>query len=275
MGVDGTNMTGTLFKIRGYNCTIDTLEFFTCPNSSRLIEFGTDSRFDIGCIKLETYSYTVAQRIIEIGTGSNINIGDIWVGNTSTIAPVSGYVNLINCQSGGTTYTRLKVKSIFAFVTTASANTAFLISGGGDSNNGIEIGSVNMSGGWALQNNASETVANFLRVKDYSNGYLEANVGDADLTLTSGDATTQQFRTAFTAPRTINLPNVSNNLCAAMAYTFVFNGAINGGNTATIKAGTTTYATLGTDKVSITIAWRRSSGTAANDWVVTSYSSLP
>lgn len=275
MAVDGTTMVGPAFIFRGYNSSIDVLEFFTCPNSLQLLNFAVGCRFEINAIKLETYSYTAAQFLILIATGGNINIGDVWLGNTSTVAPVSGSVFLFGVQSGGTDYTRLKVKSISVAANTVTANTAFVMSGGGSSTNGIEIGSLQMTGGWALQNNANTLTANIIRVSDYSNGYLGANVGDSDLTLVSGDPTTQQFRTAFTAPRTVNLPNVANNLCAALEYTFVFNGAINGANTAVIKAGAVTYATLSTDKVSITVAWRRTSGTAANDWVVTNYSSLP
>lgn len=270
LAVDATNMTTDIFSLHGYDSTIATIEVFTSPNSIRVLSFAINAIFAIGTIKLETYSFTGTtglQGIINITHGSLITIDNIWLGNTSTITMSSGYVSLINCQNGGTTFTRLKVGAIRAILTNALVGTAVLVSGGGTSTNGVEIGSVDMSGGWTLQNNGSTVIANVLRVKDYSNGYLGADVGDADLTLVSGDPTTQQFKTAFTSPRTINLPNVANNLCGGMSYTFIFNGAINGANTATIKAGGTTYAVLTSDGF-ITLQWRRTTGTAANDWAI-------
>ena len=68
------------------------------------------------------------------------------------------------------------------------------------------------------------------------------------------------FDTTLTAPLTINLPAVVNNLFNGLYYELVFNGAINGANTATIVGTAGTVVVQSTDNVIVRVVYRRNTG---------------
>ena len=112
-------------------------------------------------------------------------------------------------------------------------------------------------------------MGDYLTVASWVNNALSPNKGDADYTVALGDPNVVHFNTAFTAQRTITLPpQVSNDTCAALYFDLVFDGAINGANTAVIKQGTTTMRTQTVDKKVLHYKWRRST------WVLVGITTL-
>jgi hypothetical protein len=111
-----------------------------------------------------------------------------------------------------------------------------------------------------LQYTGGGTTGDVTKVGDWVNGALSDHLGNADYTPVLGGPNVLHFKTAFTAQRTITLPAASGyNNCAGLYYDLVFDGAINGANTAVIKNGGTTIRTQTVDGVKLRYMWRRGS----------------
>jgi hypothetical protein len=272
---------GPIFDIQGYNFHIQALEFLNVINNPQLIVLTGGCQVTIDDLKIEATTYNLT-------VGSNLNIFSflgscqVWIGNIfvgGTFADFSGVSGGIYLVAGGSNSLHpdgwsVRVGTINVNATSMSGAYGALIFGGsaptaGDSG-GYEVDHVIMKGGWQLSNVGGATTAECIRISSWQNNRLSANKGDANYTVTMGDPNIVNFATAFTAARTITLPaKAGNNLFNGLSYTFVFDGAINGANTAIIKEGTNTLRTQTTDKAVLTYTWRRLV------WVLTNYQTLP
>lgn len=247
-----TSASQTMFKVRGYAWTIDTIEFLDNPNGVALMEFAAGSIVNIGALKLEIGSFVADTSLFRFSTGCKADIGHIHVGGTTLAVAASKTLTVIRTGIGGVSDGSVRVGHLMA-IGTAVDGTAVVAEGAEP----ISIGAVSLVGGFALTNPGSSDVANRVRVDSYVNGKVSDDRGDTDYTVAVGDANTAVFQTPFTAPRTVTLPSTASALHNGLFYDLVFNGAVNGSNTAVIKAGATTLTTVTTDGTVLRFAWRR------------------
>jgi hypothetical protein len=258
INVDG--MAGPVFNDwKGYNQTIGALEFLAANQTQQLIETASGFEADIGSLKLELANYTSAVNIFSFQANHRIRIGTVSVGgSTAVFTPASGIVTLINLGVGGITeYSYCDVGAVACRASSLTGNV--VVFGGGNNLGRIRCGSAHLANGWTLQSTGSTTTGNFLKVDNWANGALSDGKGDADYTVTLGDPNIVHFSTAFTAQRTITLPaQTGNDLHNGLFYDLIFDGAVNGANTALIKQGSTTIRTQTVDRVRLRYVWRRS-----------------
>lgn len=252
---------GPIFKNwNQYNSTADAIEFLRADAGPKLITAAAGFSCDIGSMKLEFGEYTSATNLVEFGAQFHVRIGQFIVDSSpgSTFTPSSGVLAVFNCTSGSAAadsyldigHLRLEADTVTGTCVgfSSAANSAR-----------FRVGNVKLSDGWELHNRSASSIGDRLIVSEWVNGRLSGDKGDADYTVTVGDPNVVHFGTAFTAQRTITLPSkTSNNTCSGLYYDLVFDGAINGANTALIKEGTTTLRTQTVDKKKLRFMWRRS-----------------
>ena len=290
--IDCESMVGPVFNaVKGYNWVIDTIEFIKADLSPQLMKFQNATNVQIGALKIEGgTSTTSGLNIFEFLTDASGRIGELMCGGMGLEVDIEGeievgedpevdvdvgtFITLLKSGSGGagtaTQGSRIIIDRINA-ATDSLTGAAYAVSTA--SPHTIEIGSLNLAGGWELQNSASTTTGDRVTVRSWLNHQLTADRGDADYTIATTDSNINRFATAFTAQRTITLPG-DDNLFNGLYYEFIFDGAINGANTAVIKVGATTLATITTDKTVVRYTWRRQ-GNPANGWVMTRMTSGP
>jgi hypothetical protein len=250
---------GPIFKsIRAYNMVIGTLEFLVADAGAQLMTTQSGFAADIGALKLEVGTYTGAGKgLFEFANPCDVRIGQLHVGGSSTtFTPSSGILSivLISGAMGSTGPGSVEIGSIVADAVTLSGNCVAI---NGSSSN-VTVRNHRLSGGWALSSTGSSTAADWTQVKSDVTNRISANLGDADYTVAQGDPNILEWNTPFTAQRTITLPvQTDKNLFNGLYYDLVFDGAINGANTAVIKRGTTTMRTQTVDKQRLRYMWRR------------------
>lgn len=252
------------------SASIAALEFLVADSGAKLIETAEGFNADIGVIKLENGSYTGAGKpLFDFRSSHWVRIGDLRIcGNDMTFA--TGHVIIQAGYGLGEASSYVHVNTLRAEATSLTGDCYAVNSPGSPPYGRIEIGSVQLANGWQLQDTAATATADVLTVKSWVNGAVSDNRGDANYTVTVGDPNIALFTTAFTAQRTITLPAVTgNNLCGGLYYELLFDGAINGSNTALIKQGSTTIRTQTVDKVKLRFVWKRYVG-----WVLTDVSNL-
>lgn len=262
IGVDATTMEGPVFYVRGTNWNIDTLEVFGDLVNAQ-VWFMDSGQVNIGAIKLEGGTYNGASQKMFEWVSSQATIGTVQILG-STIAPSGGFLTLIRAQEAATF---IDIGTIDAAATSITGEAVLLVS---NTNARISVGAVNMANGWTLASTGSDVSGNFVTVRDWCNGRLSDNKGDADYTYALSDPTVVIFSTAFTASRTFTLPSKGgNNLCGGLTVKVITAGAVNGANTLVIKEGANTLHTETNDKRAITYTYRRLA------WVMTGYETLP
>jgi len=259
MSLNCSGAAGPIFnQWRGTNLAVEALEFLNADQGPNLITTSSGFTASIQSMKLELATYTAAQALFNFTGNFNVNIDDIKItGSTAVFTPPSSWVSIVQVGSGGiSTGSHLDIGLIEASATSLSGG-CYAVSGGGK-NGRVSVGVVELANGWALQNVSGTTTGNFIEVRSWVNGALSDGQGDADLTVAVGDPNVIHFNTTFTAQRTITLPaKLGNNLCSGLYYDLIFDGAINGANTAVIKEGSNTLRTQSTDGKRLRYMWRR------------------
>ena len=253
---------GPIFKNwKGYNTSVGTIEFLEAYAGPTLIEAANSFSGDFGALKLENGTYTASGALFSFQGAPRLRIGHIDVGGSySTFTPASGSLSIV-LRGGtyGTEKSYIDISSVAAGAVTLSGSCVVFT--GGSSNTDprrFSVGEVSLANGWTLQPTQTGPTGVATTVRNWVNGALGENAGDADYTVTPGSPNVIPFETAFTAQRTIQLPSVySDDLCGSIYYDFVFNGAINGSNTVLIKERTNTLRTQTKDKVKLRYMWKR------------------
>jgi len=266
--VTAASMAGPIFnQIRGYNWTIEAIEILSVTNA-QLMNTQAASVLTIGAIKLEVYSYTAAYNLLDFTGNGHIRINQFNLGGTTGVLnPASGTINIFN-QGGSTGTGYLELGTIVVGATTLGSNVYIL---GAVCPTRLKDLSTDANS-WQLSNFASSTTLNTLTVDRWKNDELSpTDNGDANYTATLGDPNIIRFETALTAPRTIALDSVGNNLFSGMYREFRIKGAINGSNTITISCNSTTLVTLTADCVIRFTFSRIDAAHISNCWKVTKY----
>lgn len=267
--INCNDAVGPMFKEwRGYNMSIATLEFLEANNGPQLIQtnFGGFSA-DIGSLKLEIGTYAGApSNLFQFPKASFIRIGSISVGGTTAVfTPTSGVLAIVGHVGPSGSHGFLNIGSIVADATLLSGNCV-AVSAGADTR--VSIDNVELNGGWTFQYTSGSNSGDYAKVNAWVNGTLSGSLGDADYTVMPGVPNVLLFDVAFSAPRTVTLPErTSNNLCAGLYYDIIFDGAINGFNTAVIRQGGNIMRTQTADGVKLSYMWRR--GGSGGEWVLT------
>jgi hypothetical protein len=264
--VDCANMVGPVFHLRGYNFVIDTVEFVRANLGPNLMTFAAGARVEIGTVKIENGIYAASRNLFDFQANCFAHIGHLNVGG-SAMYFTAGTCKVVNLGAGSG---KIDIGFIDFAATTTPTGAVYLIGAAATVNLG-KYAVLNCTG---LQDNGSTDHGNFITVRDQVNRRLSNDKGDADYTVTLGDANIIAYGTAFTAPRTITLPSTGVNLFNGLYYEIVINGAINGANSLTIKANTTTLRTQTTDRAVIGYTWRRHAS-APSGWILTKYQTLP
>jgi hypothetical protein len=261
--IDCGGCIGPIFKNWSASAmTVGTLEFLNATNC-QLITTQSGFNADIGAIRTENCTYTTGMNVIDFTGDYWISIGVMSLDVTA--APASGVLYLVVAASGSAADCHLDISSVQMSAAPVSG-VCVVTGGGGTPNRKVSIGNALLNG-WGLHAGGYSATGNYTSVRSWLNGALSTNKGDANYTVTVGDPNVVQFSTAFTAQRTITLPSGTSDVtCAGLYYDLVFDGAINGSNTALIKAGGTTLRTQTVDKVRLRYMWRRSGG---GEWVLT------
>lgn len=273
MLADCANMTGPVFSLRGYGFVIDTIEFINSYQGPVLITFMAGSEVTIGAIKIENGTYAATQKLVDFVSTARGSIGQVFVGGT--VFTVTGAATKLYAVSGGGGGSGGWVN-----VDILDLNAASFTGGavGYASNTGnsvpVGIGYAALNNGWALCDQGSSVSSETTTVRDHIKGHLLTS-GDANYTATLGSANKVRFATLFTAPRTVDLPAVNNNLFNGLYYEFIFDGAINGANTAAIQCNGVVKRTQTTDKAVVGFTYQRHPSAAQTGWVLTKYETLP
>lgn len=263
--LDGSNMIGPIFHIRGYNFTIDNIEFAACHKGPQLMVLHPSARVEIGTMKLENGTYGAGfsgKALFEFQGAAYVNIGNFHMGGNNMVMDMldlKAYMFAVNSGAGGGGYAR--VEFIDAMWTSRSGNS--FVGVPGTLARGLDIGHA-MLKLWDLNDSTSSTVQNRTRLLSAMTGRMSLDRGDANITLAIGNENVQMFNTPLTAPRTVTLPSAGGAF-NGLEYTIVSAGAVNGENTLTVKNGATTIATLTADNTSVRIGFRR---TSSMDWVI-------
>lgn len=273
--VDAQNMVGTIFHVRGYNFEIDTIEVIAANKGARLFFLASGGMVNIGSMKVENGIYATGSRLWEFSVGCYARIGHLTVGG-HTMQFNDGKTDIVYGASG----TKIEI-GMLELSPSATGSTANVHAFGGHINGDtvIDVGRVVFAPTGTgvvkgLTDIESNAVAGTTTVRDHVNGRLSNNRGDANVVIALGDPNKQLFNTAFTAPRTIDLPSDNFRLFNGLYYEFVFNGAINGTNTVTVQCGGTVKRVQATDKAVVGFTYRRNVPAAAG-WVLTKYETLP
>jgi hypothetical protein len=265
------NMVGPVFKnIKGYNFTIGALEFLTANLGQQLFLLADGAQVTIGAIKLEVGAYTANQSIFNFTGTSKVKIGQLFLGGTVLSVAGSGVtVNVTASGSGGV----LDIDFLTVAATSITGGAA-LYAATGSSPASIQIGSYLLSGGALLVNQGSSTTGEILTVRSHVLGRL-LTMGDVSYTFTLGGPNKARFNVPFTAARTIDLPLTNTSLFNGLYYECIFNGAINGANTATIRCNGVTLNTQTTDKAVLGYTYQRGAASPQSGWILTKYETLP
>jgi hypothetical protein len=252
MRMSCNNMTGPVFQIRGYNFVIDTLEFLTATNA-QLMQLADGSSVDMGSIKLEVGTYTASTKLFQFVGAAKGRIGSMTLDST-TVAGAGVRLSCINV-TGGTVETKVGNMALNASVSGGAVCVA--VEGGP-----VRIDQVSYVGGTQLVDNGSTADAETTIVTSQVRGAISENVGNVTTyNVVQGGPNILTFNTTLTAPLTVNLPSFVNNLFNGLWYELVFNGAINGANTATIKDQSgSTLLVQSVDNVIVRCVYRRNTG---------------
>ena len=272
--MDCAGAIGPIFKNWScYNTTIGALEFINADQGPQLMTTGNRFSADIGAIKLEIGSYTGSGfGLIDFSGDYFVRLGNLHIGGDPAVfSPSSGVLSAITVGGGATSdNSYLDVNTAFMDATAVSGEVV-VFNGGGPPNRRLSVNSVQLENGWTLQSTGGSSTGKFITVRSWVNGVLSEDWGDGDYSITVGTPNLVCFNTTFTAPRTITLPpQGGNNLCAGLYYDLIFDGAINGTNTAVIKQGESVVRTQIADGVKLSYRWRR--GGSGGEWVLTGVS---
>jgi hypothetical protein len=263
--LDGSNMVGPVFHVRGYNFTIDTIEFAACHQGPQLFVCDASTRVEVGTFKLENGTYGAGfsgKALVELKGNAYMNMGNFHMGGNNMVMNMTSlkcYMFTVNSGAGGGGY--LRVEFIDALWTTRSGNS--YVANPGTLSRGLDIGGVLLTL-WDINDSSASTTQNRTRLFSAANGRMSLDRGNTDITLAIGNENVQMFNTAFTAPRAVTLPSAGGAF-NGLEYTIVSAGAVNGANTLAVKSGATTIATLTADNTSVRVGFRR---TSSADWVV-------
>ena len=270
------NAVGPIFKQwRGYNLVVDAIEFLKADKGQVLIDAVSGFTAEIGSLKLEQANYVgPGNALFQFGNPCSVRIGSIIVGGVNAVfTPSSGWQYIVltyGANPSGVYTSNIEIGKITA---KASLLTGAVVALGGAASR-YKVGYVDLQNGWGLQPNGSSLTGNNTTVDSWANGLLSQTRADADYTVAVGDPNVVAFNTPFTAPRVITLPNgnTSRNLCAGLYYDFIFDGAINGANTATIKNAANTLRVQAVDGVKLRYQWRFAAG--GGEWKLVSTARL-
>lgn len=268
-------MVGPVFTLRGYNFTWDTVEFIQADTDTpKLFSFMSGTKCQFGTFKVENSPMTVGKQLIDVAGDSYIEFGHVsWNGGgLGTANLTSGTAYLFTLGAGSSPDANVRIGHANLYVAGTTTSPIYMYRAGNAEGSFI-VDRLILGNGWQGTNLGSNSAAAAtLTVRDWVNGKV-ASAGDVNKTMVVRDASVQRFTTAFTAPRTINLPVVSGSLHNGLYYDLVFDGSINGSNTAIIKAGTTTLKTVTSDKTALRFTWV-GGNVAAAGWALTSQQSL-
>jgi hypothetical protein len=271
--VDCTNAAGPVFAgIRGYNFRIDTIEFLAANQGPTLLQFAAGASVSIGTLKIEVSTWAAGRSVFEFQQNNFASIDEIYfAGSNPTVnaLPAGQNLTLVSTSSSTGNAGLVKIGRIHAdnFSSVTGSGSAYLVKAG--SGAPVVVDKVDYDTNWSLTNVGSDASAEYVTVRNYLNGRLSQDRGDADYTVALGDPNISTFATPFTSPRTITLPSANADLHNGLYYEMTFNGAINGANTAVIKCGATTLRTQTTDGVTLRWTYRRHPSSAASGWVLT------
>ena len=270
-----SNMVGPVFTIRGYNFVIDTLEFNQALLSPVLFRLAAGAVATINAIKIEGFAYTSSTAIFDFQASAKAIIGQVSVGGAISTVSNNAVLTIVSNGSGGVGDGFVDIDQMTITPSSVEVGSAIYAISGGP----ISIGHISITdagGRTFLLNQGSSSTSESTIVTSHINGHLSQDLGNADFTATLGGTNKCIFQTAFTAARTINLPTANyNNFFNGLYYEFIFNGAINGANTATIKSNGATLHTQTTDKVVVGFTYRRFAANPQGGWILTKYETLP
>lgn len=257
-------MSKTVFHLRGYNWVWDTLELIEASvDTPKILLFMSGTKLRMGTFKVENAPLTTGKQLVDVGGNSYIDIGHVsWNGgNLGSANLTTGTVSMFALGAGASPDAHVRVGSLEAYLPSDSTSSLHVYRAGRPDQVSFYVDRLRLSNGWKLNSNAQAT--DTARVGEWMNGRV-ASPGDADYTVALGDANVNRFTTAYTAPRTITLPTDSASVHTGLTYDLVFDGAINGANTATVKSGATTLRTVTENKVYLRYMWQQGVG-----WVLT------
>lgn len=246
--------------------TVDVFEFLGGGNC-QLITTQAGSQIDFGTINWEAAEWTGAaanKPVIEFATPCHITAGQVAI-QAYDWAPTASALYMIGVSGSSQPASYIDIGHLsFAATGTVSGSNYAVNMGTGQ----CHIKSINLQSGMGLGWTGSSVTPDNITVRHWINGKASTALADADHTITVGDENVKLFKTAFTAPRTITLPaKGGNTLCNGLYYDLVFDGAINGSNTAIIKEGANTLRTQTVDKKRLRYMWRRQN--TVGEWVLT------
>lgn len=248
------NMVGPVFGMRGYNFVIDTIEFLSANQGPVLFQLASGGNVKVGSFKLEIGAYASGQAdyLFRADSNSYMDIGSITVGGT-TMTVTDCVPEILYAQAGA------YIRCGYVTSTLSGFTNGFLYTAHASAAPCLEIGHVTFgTAGSRLSNYDSTTSPDYVKVSSWQNGRMSPDKGDADYTVTLGDANIIRYATALTAPRKVILPLDGGRLHNGLYYEILSDGAINGSNTIAVEAaGGHAITTLTTDKRAVRFNWTR------------------
>ncbi|MCX4149418.1 MULTISPECIES: hypothetical protein [Paraburkholderia] len=264
--VECHSMAGPVFRnIKGYNWTIDTIEFIAANRGAQLISMQPGTVCTIGAMKLENGIYRDNQNLIALGPACHVDIGQFCIGgNAMILNPAHGTITLFATGVGGATG-NFELGTLVADATELGENV-FLISG---DKGGMRIKDMVLrTHPWQICDNLKTVSGETLTISQYKNDRLSENLGDSNYSIKLGDPNLLSFESKFTAPRSIDLPDSLNQLFNGLYYEIRADGAVREPNTLTVRCGGDAKYVIKTDKTIVRFTWRRASSATAG-WILT------
>lgn len=265
------NMAGPIFnQLKGYNWRIGTIEIIEAQLSPIIWTNQAGVELSMGTIKVEAGTYTVNNLVaFQFSNASIIKIDQLFFSGVPMVLNIPGGQMYLLSVSNGSVTGDIDIGLVDVGFSTVTAGTGYVCFAGNTKIRNYHSTAFN------LWNTGSTAAGETITVDSFVNNHMSQNKGDADYTVSLNDPNIVVFNTPFTASRVITLPGGTgsgqNALCNGLYYELVFDGAINGVNTAVIKVGATTILTQITDKVVLRFTYRRSTVSAAAAWVLTKY----
>jgi hypothetical protein len=270
--VDCKNMSGPVFKeVRGYNWIVDTIEFIAAQRGAQLLSIAAGSMVTFGALKLENGVYRSATDLIRIATQAHVQIGQFFIGgNEMVLHPETGALTLFAAASGGPTGS-FDLNTLVASATELGGSV-FVLNG---AKGPLRIRNMTLDRhAWQVCDNVTSSTGDTLTLDQYKNDRVSNDIGDRSYTVALGSPNILSFESAFSEPRTLDLPTATNDMFNGLYYEIRLYGAVSEKNALTIRCDGVTKLVAKTDKVALRFVWRRAPAPAAA-WILTSYEPLP
>jgi hypothetical protein len=235
---DSVENTQPILRFQGCkNLQLDNIEYNQILNGATALVLSSGTTASIGCLRLDTASYTTNDDSFIDFSDSFAKIAVIQIGSaTFNITGADEYFSILRSRGGANS--SLIIGEIYLSTNTfTDGDTWFAY--GKDTTQRIKIDSIVDDGSnFVLTNIASDTAGETIFVEGWNKPTMSADRGNNSVTLNVLSDQVQIFETELTANRTVTLPEHEvnpSNVFEGLTYKIIRNAATPGAFTLTVQ----------------------------------------